>query len=152
MTALAVGLAALLGAGAAGGAVGGAPAETLLVARHDLARGVVLTAHDIDTLVVDGAAAGRPSRAVADAPVAPGWRTRRVVRGGEPLRAPAVAPPPLVARGATVTLVWESAALRLTRQGTALGDAHRGDRVTVRVDATRRFTGIATASGTVVVR
>jgi hypothetical protein len=41
--------------------------------------------------------------------------------------------------------------LRLTREGTALGAAHEGDRVTVRVDATRRFTGVATAPGVVTV-
>lgn len=148
MTLLAAGLAALLA-----GAPERAAAETLLVARHDLARGVVLTADDIDTLVV--VAEGVARRAARDADgerAAPGWRTRRVVRGGEPLRAPAVAPPPLVARGATVTLVWEGPTLRLTRQGTALGDARRGDRVAVRVDATRRFTGVVSGAGTVVVR
>ena len=65
------------------------------------------------------------------------------------LRAPALEPPPLVSSGAAVTLVWETNGLRLTRQGTALGDARRGDRVAVRVDATRRFTGVVTAKGVV---
>jgi flagella basal body P-ring formation protein FlgA len=126
-----------------------APAETLLVARHDLARGVALTAADIDTVVTDERRASGVERR-AEWP-APGWITRRVMRAGEPLRAPAVAPPPLVAGGARVTLVWEVDGLRLTREGTALGAARRGERVLVRVDATRRFAGIATAPGVVTV-
>ena len=121
-----------------------APADTVLVARHDLARGHALTAADVDTVVVDAPAA-RATTARAE----PGWITRRVVRAGEPLRAPALEPPPLVSSGAAVTLVWETNGLRLTRQGTALGDARRGDRVAVRVDATRRFTGVVTAKGVV---
>ena len=120
-----------------------APTDTVLVARHDLARGHALTAADVDTVVVD--APGRATAARAE----PGWITRRVVRAGEPLRAPALEPPPLVSSGAAVTLVWETNGLRLTRQGTALGDARRGDRVAVRVDATRRFTGVVTAKGVV---
>ena len=124
-------------------------AETLLVARHDLARGVTLAAADIDTVVTDGVA--RTSGTPAGSRVVEGWVTRRVVRAGEPLRAPAVAAPSLIARGARVTLVWETGGLRLTREGTALGDAHRGERVTVRVDATRRFTGVATSTGVVTV-
>ena len=50
-----------------------------------------------------------------------------------------------------MTLVWEVGGLRMTRTGTAVGPAYSGDRVVVRVDARRRFTGIATAPGTVVV-
>jgi flagella basal body P-ring formation protein FlgA len=135
-------LAVLLGAAPAPVA-----AETLLVARHDLARGVALAAADIDTVVT-----GAPARAdAAGARAAAGWITRRIVRAGEPLRAPAVVPPPLIATGARVTLVWETGGLRLTRDGTALGAARRGERVTVRVDATRRFTGVATSPGVVTV-
>ena len=120
--------------------------DTVLVARHDLARGHALTAADVDTVVVETRLApGDAARAE------PGWITRRVVRAGEPLRAPALEPPPLVLSGAAVTLVWETNGLRVTRQGTALGDARRGDRVAVRVDARRRFTGVVTARGVVTV-
>ena len=135
-------LAVLLGAAPAPVA-----AETLLVARHDLARGVALAAADIDTVVT-----AAPARAgAASARAAAGWITRRGVRAGEPLRAPAVVPPPLVASGSPVTVVWDHAGVRVTRAGTALGAARRGERVLVRVDAQRRVTGIATEPGVVLV-
>jgi flagella basal body P-ring formation protein FlgA len=118
--------------------------DTVLVARHDLARGVALTAADVDTVVT--ADAPHPTPHALD-----GWLTRRVIRAGEPLRAPAVEPPPLIARGARVTVVWETAGLRVTREGTAVGAAHRGERVVVRVDGLRRLAGIATDAGTVTV-
>lgn len=124
-----------------------AAGDTVLVARHDLARGVALTAADIDTVV-----AVHAPRPASDTLVPiEGWLTRRVIRAGEPLRAPAVEPPPLIARGARVTVVWETAGLRVTRDGTAVGAAHRGERVVVRVDGARRLTGVATDAGIVTV-
>ena len=122
-----------------------AAADTVLVARHDLARGVVLTASDVDTVVVPAAAHG----ARTAPPGVVGWRTRRVVRAGEPLRRPAVEPLPLVARGSRVTVVWETGGLRLTREGTAVGAADLGERVVVRVDGARRVTGLVAGAGTV---
>lgn len=121
--------------------------DTVLVARHDLARGVVLTAADMDTVVTPHT----PHAARHTLVALEGWLTRRVIRAGEPLLAPAVEAPPLIARGARVTVVWETAGLRLTRDGTAVGAAHRGDRIVVRVDGARRLTGIATDAGTVTV-
>ena len=122
--------------------------DTILVARRDLARGVALTAADIDT-VIEPRTARRPTPDARCPTI--GWLTRRVIRAGEPLRAPAVEPPPLIARGARVTVVWETAGLRVTRDGTAVGAAHRGERVVVRVDGARRLTGVATDAGTVTV-
>src|SRR5690606_18092663 len=76
-----------------------AVADTVLVARRELARGTVLAAGDVDTVVT---AAASPARRDAERPAA-GWIVRRLVRAGEPLRAPAVVPPPLVASGSPVT-------------------------------------------------
>ena len=124
-------------------------ADTVLVAARELQRGAVLRAADIDTVIraTPAAAAHQPNAGTALPE--PGWIVRRLVRKGEPLRAPAVAPPALITAGASVTLVWHVDGMRLTRQGTAVGAAYRGQAVVVRVDATRRFTGIATAAGTV---
>lgn len=144
---LALSLALAGGEAAAGGRPSGAAVDTVLVARHELARGVALTAADIDTVVT----ARPPHRAPGALVPLDGWLTRRVIRAGEPLRAPAVEPPPLIARGARVTVVWETAGLRVTREGTAVGAAHRGERVVVRVDGARRLTGVATDPGTVTV-
>jgi flagella basal body P-ring formation protein FlgA len=124
--------------------------DTQYVAAHDLPRGVALAAGDIDTVVTAGSSIAR--RSTPDARPSPGWITHRVIRAGEPLRAPAVAPPPLLARGARVTVVWETGALRVTRDGVALGAADSGEVVQVRVDAARRVTGRATAPGVVTVR
>ena len=137
--ALASALASLDGSGAR---------DTILVARHDLARGVAITHADVDTVI--STAPARGSRPGERGPIT-GWLTRRVIRAGEPLQAPAVEPPPLIARGARVTVVWETAGLRVTREGTAVGAAHRGERVVVRVDGARRLTGIASAAGIVTV-
>ena len=123
-------------------------ADTLFVARRELARGAVLAAGDVDTVVSARVAPAR--RDGAERP-APGWIVRRLIRAGEPLRAPAVVPPPLVASGSPVTVVWDHAGVRVTRAGTALGDARRGERVLVRVDAQRRVAGVATEPGVVLV-
>lgn len=126
--------------------------DTVLVAARELRRGAVLREDDIDTMVV--AAGELPSAWSATATeqsVGPGWVTRRLIRQGEPLRAPAVAPPALVMVGADVTLVWQVGSLQVTRQGTAMGPGYLGDQVVVRVDATRRFTGTITGPATVLV-
>lgn len=113
------------------------------VAARDLPRGHVLVQGDI-------APAGSPDSAAA-ALVQPGWVTRRVVREGEPLRPPAVVPPPLVTRGDTVTVHWRIGAVQVARAGVALGDAMRGDTLLVRVGSLHRVRAVATGPSTVIV-
>ena len=145
-------LALALAAAPPGPAAAIAP-DTQFVAAHDLARGVALAAGDIDTVVTAGATTvGRAAGSVHGRRPSPGWITHRLVRAGEPLRAPAVTPPPMMERGARVTVVWETRGLRVTRDGIAIGAADSGEVVMVRVDATRRFTGLATAPGVVTIR
>ncbi len=125
--------------------------DTIVVAARDLPRGTVLRAADIEMVVTnDENVTSAPVSSTNPIPAA-GWVVRRLVHKGEPLRAPAVAPPVLIPAGSPVSLVWEVGDLRVTRTGTAVGAAYAGETVTVRVDAKRRFTGIATAPGTVVV-
>jgi flagella basal body P-ring formation protein FlgA len=126
--------------------------ETVLVARRDLARGVTLTAADVRIVVAEENAPRRArwaDAAMLDARPTLGWVTRRVVREGERLRPPAVAPPSVILAGSPVTVVWEVDGLRLTREGTALGPAQLGDPVIVRLDAQRRVTGTAAGPGLV---
>ena len=123
-----------------------AAVETVLVARRDLPRGVAITATDVDVRVT-----GSPSSTRGNERPGLGWVTRRVVRKGEPLRPPTVAPPPIIHAGSPVTVVWVVDGIRVTREGTALGTAHAGERVVVRVDAQRRVTGTATGPGLVTV-
>lgn len=125
------------------GATRALPAQRVAVAARALVRGTVLAATDIawrDT-TADAAARG--------AGVAEGWITRRVVAAGEPLRAPAVAPPPVVRANAPVRLVLRRDGVTLTLEGRAARDASLGERVEVRVDARRRFAGVVEGPGLV---
>jgi flagella basal body P-ring formation protein FlgA len=114
-------------------------------AARAIARGAVLTHADI---AVDSSARADSSVAGA-ASVAPGWVARRVIAAGEPLRPPAVAPPPVVRTGDTVQVVWAGGTVRLSTRGQAANAAAAGERVTVRLDDGRRIEGQATESGEV---
>jgi flagella basal body P-ring formation protein FlgA len=124
---------------------------TLPVATRDLARGDTLQAADValvDTLLV-----WRWTGAPADtARAVTGWVARRAIAKGELLRAPAVAPPPVVASGSTVTAIWQDGPVRLVLTGVALNTAAAGAPVGVRIDRTRRLDGVAVAPNTVRLR
>lgn len=107
------------------------------VAARDLPRGAVLGDGD-----VEGQGAGSVE----------GWVTRRVIAAGEPLRAPAVAPPDLVRSGEVVQLVWRDGEIEIRLVGRAMGSAGRGERVQVRVDSRRRFAGVVEERGVVRIR
>jgi flagellar basal body P-ring formation protein FlgA len=113
------------------------PRAAAFVAARALPRGWVLTADDMTT-------AGAEAR---QAPV--GWTTKRMIAAGEPLRAPAIAPPDAIRAGQPVDVLWSDGAIRLRLKGTAMNAATLGARVTVRIDARRRLEGVATAPGTV---
>jgi flagellar basal body P-ring formation protein FlgA len=114
-------------------------------AARDLPRGHTLTAEDI------GRAEGARRGTDGEAAVGPGWVTRRGIREGEPLREPAVAPPPVVRAGETVEVIWRQGGMELRARGTALGSAVAGQRVAVRLDTRRRLEGTAAAPGQVLV-
>jgi flagella basal body P-ring formation protein FlgA len=109
------------------------------VAARDIPRGVELTAADI--------AADSAGTAVAASRI--GWVTRRVMRAGEALSEPSVAPPQLVHAGASVTVRAETGGVVVTRTGTALMSGSLGERVRVRIDSQHIVTGIVAASATV---
>ncbi len=90
------------------------------VAARDLPRNSVLTANDI---MVDTGASASPV----------GWITRRTIRLGEPLAAPAIAPPRVVRRGATITIVHDDGTVRVSRRAVALCDAAVDEPCRVRV-------------------
>lgn len=129
------------------------------VAARPIARGAVLEGADIamvpDTLrayrerpagatngAVNGGAgawqATGPAADAANAPVQPGWVARRPIAAGEPLRAPAVAPPVAVRYGQAVRCVYRTEGLAVTVAGTAVADAPVGARVAVRVEGNGR--------------
>lgn len=104
-------------------------------AARDLQRGVVLKRDDY---VGAGDGAGLV-----------GWVTRRVVREGEPLRPPAIAPARVIRAGDRVQVVWSDGALELRLTGRAMNAAAAGEPVRVRADSRRRFEGTANEDGTV---
>jgi flagella basal body P-ring formation protein FlgA len=104
-------------------------------AAHDLARGVELTAADISG----------NSESVSRI----GWITRRMIREGEVLKEPAVAPPQLVRAGTEVTVRAESGGVIVTRTGTALSSGSLGDRIRVRLDSQHTITGTVASPATV---
>jgi flagella basal body P-ring formation protein FlgA len=105
------------------------------VAAHDLARGVELAAADI------AGDSGSASRV--------GWITRRVIRAGEPLKVPAIAPAQLVRAGVEVTVRAAVGGVLVTRTGTALSSGSLGDRIRVRLDSQHTITGIVASSASV---
>lgn len=100
-------------------------------AAHHLVRGQVLARTDI-------AANG------SDAQIGEfiGWITRRPIRIGELLRAPALAPPDLVRSGDSVTVRLMIADVSVAREGTATMSGALGARVRVRLDARHSVTGV----------
>ena len=124
------------------GAAARAPrAATGYVATRPLPRGTVLAADDM---------APAAPNAAGSAPV--GWTTKRMIAAGEPLRAPAVAPPDAIRSGQPVDVVYSDGAIRLRLKGTALNAAPVGARVAVRIDARRRLEGVAVGPSTVQLR
>lgn len=79
-----------------------------------------------------------------------GMQARRAMRAGQPLRAADLGKPDLVLRGASVTLVYETAGLYLTIRGKALDNGAEGDTISViNLQSKREVTGTVTASGIV---
>lgn len=116
------GLALLLAAEAgAQGSAAPLPGDSAVVAARMLARGTVLTLDDL--VGIDG-------RSAESLPL--GWVTRRIVRAGEPLRPPAIGRAPVLRAGSRVRAVATRGLVRITREGTAIGDGARGDTVLVR--------------------
>lgn len=103
-------------------------------AAHALARGIVLTASDI---------------ANADAAAPIGWITRRVIREGEILRAPAIGRLPVIRAGHPVRALHTRGHIRIIRSGLALTDAALGDTVMVRLDRQTSVPALVLDSATV---
>jgi len=98
-------------------------------AARDLARGTVLVAADISG---DSAA----TRAIV------GYVAKRIVREGELLRAPAIAPAPMIESGSSVMVQSSIGGVTATREGIAMNGGTMGDRIRVRIDGRRTITGV----------
>ncbi|MBK6486414.1 MAG: flagellar basal body P-ring formation protein FlgA [Gemmatimonadetes bacterium] len=142
-----LGTAASIGAAASTGA---ADSVDVLVATRRLARGTVLRASDMTAARIGRRALVARSAARSAGAVTAGWVARRIIQAGEVLRAPAVAPAPLVAAGQAVQYTYQQDGLALTLDGVAPVAGSLGDTIPVRLGARRRVTGIVAGPAHVV--
>ena len=81
-----------------------------------------------------------------------GWLVKRAFIAGEFMRAPSVAPLPVITTGSTVKVLWQDGGVRLTLSGVATNNAALGAPVGVRIDKNRRLDGIAVGANSVRLR
>jgi flagella basal body P-ring formation protein FlgA len=128
------------------------------VAARAIPRGAVLTALDI--AYASNARPDHPlphSVAVLDSIPRPaidddslvGWTTRRMIKAGEVLRAPAIIPPQLVKAGELVELQWHDGSILITAKGHATRSASAGERVSVRLASQQSVEGSVVGAGRV---
>jgi flagellar basal body P-ring formation protein FlgA len=126
-----------------------APAEVdVAVTARDIPRGAVLAEAD---LVYKPIAAARANdsiaRSIADLA---GMETRRALRAGELIRTIDVKRHALVAKGATVTMLFEADGVALSSIGRAMAEGSEGDIVTVlNPTSYRQVQAVVTGPGTV---
>lgn len=120
----------------------------IVVPAHDIARGAVIAEGD---LTVKSIATLRANDSlIRNASDAAGKEAKRALRAGEVLRISDLKRPALVAKGATVTMVFEAPGMMLTAVGRALAEGGEGDSITV-INPTsyRQVLAVVTAPGTV---
>ena len=120
------------------------------VAARRIPRGTVLRAADMTIARVPARVDARGVVHADTTPVIPGWIARRVIQRGEVLRAPAVAPAPLVAAGQAVQFTYQQDGLELTLDGGAPVAGSLGDTIPVRLGARRRVTGVVAGPARVI--
>jgi flagella basal body P-ring formation protein FlgA len=109
--------------------------DTAWVASAPLPAGHVLAGGDVHAEPV--VRWGPPDPARHAAPPA-GWQVRRPLAKGEPISAPAIVPPTVVAAGDPIQVSWDRGAVRLRLDGVALHAARIGDPLRVRVEGRPR--------------
>ena len=120
----------------------------LVVPAHDIARGAViaesdLTAKSVPVLHMNESLVRNTSDAV-------GREAKRALRAGELLRSSDLKRPTLVAKGATVTMVFEAPGMSLTAVGRALAEGGEGESIAVlNPTSYRQVVAVVTAPGMV---
>ena len=120
---------------------------SVVVARHGLAVGAVLTADDVE--VRTQASTSLPLDYLSDPAQAVGLTVRHTVPAGTLLAGGALEAPEIIARGALVTLVSGSGPVRVKSEGVALEGARLKGRIRVKTPSGRIVEGVVEASGEV---
>ncbi len=119
----------------------------IVVPTHDIARGTTISQADLDTKTVDG---NLLSGTVTSANDIIGMQTRRMLHAGESVRIEDVRRATLVAKGSTVTMIFEAPGITLTAAGRAMSEGGLGETVTVQNPVSfRQVSAIVTGPGEV---
>jgi flagella basal body P-ring formation protein FlgA len=120
----------------------------LIVPAHDIARGAVITESDVATKAI--ATLRMNDQLVHNLDDIVGKEAKRALRAGEPLRLSDLKHPTLVAKGATVTMVFDAPGMSLTAIGRALAEGGEGDSIAVlNPTSYRQVVAVVTGPGTV---
>ena len=120
---------------------------SVVVARHALSAGAVLSADDVE--VRTQSSTSLPLDYLSDTAQAVGLTVRRTVPAGTLLAGAALESPEVIERGALVTLVAGSGAVRVKSEGVALEGARLKGRIRVKTPSGRIVEGVVEASGEV---
>jgi flagella basal body P-ring formation protein FlgA len=120
---------------------------SVVVARHALSAGAVLSADDLEARTQ--ASTALPLDYLSDPAQAIGLTVRRTIPAGTLLVGAALEAPELVERGALVTLVSGGGSVHVKSEGVALEAARRNGRVRVKTASGRIVEGVVEASGEV---
>lgn len=120
----------------------------LVVPAHDIARGSVIAEGDLTTKSVPVLRMNESLiHTLSDAV---GREAKRALRAGETLRVSDLKRPTMVAKGATVTMVFEAPGMSLTAVGRALAEGGEGDSIAVlNPTSYRQVVAVVTAPGMV---
>jgi flagella basal body P-ring formation protein FlgA len=120
----------------------------LIVPAHDIARGTLITESDVETKAVPVLRLNESMvRNLADIV---GKEAKRALRAGEVLRLSDLKHPTLVAKGATVTMLFDAPGIALTAIGRALAEGGEGDSIAVlNPTSYRQVVAVITGPGTV---
>jgi flagella basal body P-ring formation protein FlgA len=120
----------------------------IIVPAHDIARGAVLTEGDLTTKSI--AVMRVNDGMVRNASDAAGREAKRALRAGEFLRNSDLKRPALVAKGSTVTMIFDTTGVHLTAVGRALAEGGEGDSIAVlNPTSYRQVVAVVTAPGMV---
>jgi len=118
------------------------------VPARDIARGSIIAEDDLTYQTIPATrAGGGVLRTITDVA---GKEARRALRAGELIRPTDIKRPTIVAKGSTVTMVFEAPGMRLTTTGRALIEGAKGETITVLNTASyRQVEATVMAPGTV---
>jgi flagella basal body P-ring formation protein FlgA len=118
------------------------------VPKSDVARGEIIAEADLEYKAIPQIRANQSIvRAITDVA---GMEARRALRAGELIRTSDIKRPTLVAKGSTVTMLFEAPGMRLSAVGRALAEGAEGDTITVlNPTSYRKVEAVVVKAGTV---